>query len=411
MSHKILFISPFVPYDKVGHAGGQIHNYYIKKFQKDNNFEIKLFTFAEEEEVSKIDLKKYNICAEIVVKKNNIIHNIYRKLLNSPRKINIFVKSAGMIDNYMKIRLLKGLKRLKSEGYIPKVIVLEWTQSIALLDSVKKIYPDTKIISLEHDVSFLGYERLYKMESNLIKRYIRKVKYYNLLKFEIDKLQKSDRILTLNYKDKNLLINHQMDANKIDTISPYFNRLIFSDKRSPNKKILFFGAMSRKENYESCIWFIENVFNKLLEIDNEYIFYIVGGNPPQKLLNFKSRNVIVTGFVDSIDEYFMNCMCMVAPLVFGAGIKIKILEGMSSGIPILTNDIGIEGIPAIHNKDYFHCVSPNDYLETILDLTNEKFNIKEISLRSAKMLKNEFNLEQSYNKYRTIINNLIDKII
>lgn len=403
-----MFISPYVPYDKVGHAGGQVHNYYVKKMHKDSQLELKIVTFAEEEECKKIDFEEYKISADVIVKKKGTLANFYRKSLNATRKFNVFEKSAGMMSNYMKVSVSASLRKMKKQGYSPDVIILEWTPTITLIDVVKGFYPKAKIISVEHDVSFLLFERLYLTETSQSKKFIRKIKYNNLLKFECEQLRKSDKILTLNYKDKNLLLNQQIEEEKIDVITPYYSKLTYSDNRKNNKKLLFFGAMDRKENYESCIWFIDNVLKKLLEIDNQFTFYIVGSKPPKKLLEYQSENVIVTGFVESVDQYFLDCMCMVAPLVMGAGIKVKILEGMSSGIPILTNDIGIEGIPAIDGKDYLHCTSPEEYINTIINLANGKYNLSEISRNSAELLRNEFDLEKSFKKYLNIIEGLIE---
>lgn len=50
---KILWISYCVPYDSVPHAGGQIHNYYLKKLNATNIYDIELFTFAKEEDLKK----------------------------------------------------------------------------------------------------------------------------------------------------------------------------------------------------------------------------------------------------------------------------------------------------------------------------------------------------------------------
>ena len=82
--------------------------------------------------------------------------------------------------------------------------------------------------------------------------------------------------------------------------------------------------MSRPENYLSAIWFIDNVM-PLLKSDN-YRFVILGSRPPEELKKRECTKIVITGFVESIVPYFEKSMCMVAPLVLGAGIKVKIIE-------------------------------------------------------------------------------------
>ena len=133
-----------------------------------------------------------------------------------------------------------------------------------------------------------------------------------------------------------------MNEEKIQWLVPYYSNMSGCARKSNNRDILFFGAMSRPENYLSAIWFIENVMPLLNDLDVRFV--IVGSKPPEELKRFKSDRIVITGFVNDTLPYFESSMCLVAPLVLGAGIKVKILEAMSSGIPVLTNDIGIEGI-------------------------------------------------------------------
>ena len=133
--------------------------------------------------------------------------------------------------------------------------------------------------------------------------------------------------------------------------------------------MLFYGAMARPENYKSAIWFIENVMPLLSDLDVRFV--IVGARPDKSLLTYASDKVEITGFMDKVDPYFERCLCLVAPLVLGAGVKVKILEAMSSGIPVVTNHIGIEGIYAENGKHYIHCEAPEEYAECIHKLVND----------------------------------------
>lgn len=117
------------------------------------------------------------------------------------------------------------------------------------------------------------------------------------------------------------------------------------------RSVLFFGAMARPENYLSAIWYIENVMPRIQDLKLKFV--VLGSNPAEVFEKYINDEVIVTGFVEDVTPYFEKSLCLVAPLVLGAGIKVKILEAMSAGIPILTNAIGIEGISATTQKNMF----------------------------------------------------------
>lgn len=401
MKYKMLIISPLVPYDNVGHAGGKIHNYYLKRFNSDEKFQVKLITFADMCEKPNIDLESYNVDSKIFFNKSGSLYKLKKNILyNFMNKINPYEKNAGFVDYYNKHLIIKYLNKLKKIGYYPDVIILTWTQVVLMINDVKKIYPLSKYIAIEHDVSYLSLYRKYMYEKNSIKKYFRLIKYKRLKKVETETLKNFDCVMPLNIKDMNLLIKENVDKyTKLDYICPYFSDLSFVKPKFEKNNIIFFGAMNRRENYESCIWFIESVFNKLLKIDKSFKFFIVGNKPDKCLDKYSSPNIIITGFVDNVDEYFNKSLCMVAPLIFGAGIKIKVLEGMSSGLPVLTNDIGIEGIPASPNE-FMYCKNGDDYINSILLLKNNTNKAIEIGNNSKHFIRENFNLDKSYEKYR-----------
>ena len=118
------------------------------------------------------------------------------------------------------------------------------------------------------------------------------------------------------------------------------------------------------------------ILNKYYYFFYNLHFYIIGGNPHQSLFKYESERIHITGFVDSIDFYFSNCIALVVPLLLGAGIKVKVLEAMSAGVLVLTNDIGIEGIPAKDGEHYFHCESATDYKNLLNKLEIDGYSEK-----------------------------------
>lgn len=398
---NVLWISPYVPYDGVSHAGGKIENYYIKGLRKKINVElISCFTTNEKH---KIDLDKYDIKAtlsEISSKKTKVF---IRKILNAESTLNPFNRYGGFLQNYLEMHLKSAVKNyyLANKDKIIDVIIIEWTEAGLLLSYIKRFFPNSKVIMIEEDVAFLGMKRKVEYSKNIVQKLIKKIKYKRLKKLELSFLQKVELVATNNGKDFNLLVDNGINRDKLFILSPYFDNYIDIPYKRENNNIVFFGAMSRKENYLSAIWFINNVFPYLE--DKNVNFIIIGGNPNPELLKYQSDRIKVLGFVEDVSYYLSSAMCLVAPLVLGAGIKIKILEALSAGIPVLTNKIGIEGISAVNQKDYFYCEKPGDYLNVISNLINNPNLGKFISHNAKKFIDDNYNINNS-------LNLLIDKV-
>ena len=398
---NLLWVSALVPYDTVGHAGGKIHNYYLKYLKKNSDYNIKLVSFYRENEVEKIDLDKYEIDSVLL---KRCIFGFPRTLINLESFFNPYNRYAGIDQNYTVYQLKRALKRIRNEGFEPQIIILQWTEIVVLIDIVKDIFPNAKVIGIEEDVKFLNFERNYKNASNNIIRWLRKVKYDRLRKIELEACNNSDIVILNNTKDYNLLIENKIEASKLYVWQPYFENKVEYPYQGNSKNIIFYGAMSRDENWKSAIWFIENVFYKLE--DQTMQFLIIGGNPPPQLLKYSSERLKVLGYVDDIGPYFQEGICLVAPLLLGAGIKIKVLEAMSAGIPVLTNEIGIEGIPAVAEQDYLHCENAEEYILEINKLLVSETYRQELS-RNGKLFINKcFNLKDSAENFIELLNDI-----
>ena len=98
-------------------------------------------------------------------------------------------------------------------------------------------------------------------------------------------------------------------------------------------------------------------------------------------------------------------VCLVAPLKLGAGIKVKILEAMSAGIPVLTNEIGIEGIEAVNEKEYILCSSPDEYADSIRRLLSDRHLGKNYLLNSKRFIKKKYHMASRLDDLINIIEN------
>lgn len=396
---EILWISRYAPVKSDCSAGGNTFRTYYNSFLNDKRFEVRLITTCDYQ--LKNDVRK-----ELEPTHVDFIYignpsDRLKKIVNIETKYNPYNRYAGFVSNLGIKRFTKIFSKYISEGYSPQIVILEWTERVVLASTIKMYFPNAKIVASEHDVTFIGYERK-KEYFNGVKKLYWNEKYKNEKKKEIQALKICDLVLPHNPDNVDVLENCGIAEDRICWLVPAYNDLSQCNRNSNGIDILFFGAMSRPENYLSAIWFIDNVM-PLLKSDN-YRFVILGSRPPEELKKRECTKIVITGFVESIVPYFEKSMCMVAPLVLGAGIKVKIIEALSSGIPVLTNEIGIEGIHAETGRDYLLCRTPEEYAEAIQKAANGKLD--SIGENGRRFVSTEFNVEGSIENYKERIVNL-----
>ena len=362
----------------------------MNKLTQEND--VTLISFAHINE--KADIEKYGVnCRSLIFYEKSGFSSwseFIRKIIVFWWYKNPFNKYGGIVNYQFKLFLLKTLKRLGKEKYSPDYILFDWIQASFFVKEVKKIFPNSKVISVEQDVVYLNFLRRKQNSRNVFDKIFYSVRFNIVKKNEIKALSLADEVLVLNQKDKDLLENDAPCLSSVRVVSPYYHSFIDEKYIGSSKNIIFYGAMNRMENHDAALWFIENVFN---ELDSSFKFIIIGNAPASELLKYKSDRIQVLGFVEDTAPYFSEALCMVVPLIIGAGIKIKVLEGLSAGMPVLTNDIGIEGIPAQKDADYLHCISPQDYISGINKLVSDKSFLMSVSHNAKNFILKNFNFE------------------
>ena len=401
MMKKILWISPYVPYDGVVHAGGKTHNYYIKYLHKSGQFDIHLISLAEKNQKDKIDLGRYGISYDVEVVNSNIFKNIYRMIYNLRSMFDSGHRLCQTILAYQYAALKKRIIKY-AKSNIPDIVIMQWTGAAFLMPVVKKLFPKAKTVIIEEDVSFLGYERRYAEESNGLKKAHRKKLYENLKKQEIDLLRQSDYVVLNNEKDYKLLLDNGIHESQMIVIPPFYQDYSGVERNGRSNSILFYGVMSRQENHEAAMWFVSNVMPLLENVNVK--FEVIGSNPREELKKKESDRVRVRGYVEDVGKYFADCLCMVVPLRLGAGIKVKVLEGLSAGVPVLTSRIGIEGIPAIDGEDIFCCDKPYEYDKMIRCLYDSEELRQKTSDSARLFMKKTYNIDGKLDELIKLIN-------
>ena len=399
---NILYVSDCIPYDGIPHAGGKTFNYYIKRMADRHSDKITIVGLCKQEDKKKFDLVHYGIDCYPICSRGSIKTNIVR--ISFDIFGNLF-KMHSLEDSFFKeYYIIKQLKILKKNGLKPDIIQLEWTNIVLLVSSIKKVFPEAAVIASEHDVSFLRAERRYKQAKHSRKNKYKKI-WIKQKEKELNALGQCDIIMPHNFKDKNLLVNNGISDEKIHVLTPYFHNMSYIQRNNLTHDVLFWGAMYRSDNYEAVIWFIDNVMPLLSDLDIRFI--VAGNKPPKKLIEMASDKIIITGFVDDETPFFEHSLCFVSPLLTGAGIKVKVIEAMSAGIPILTNTIGIEGIPAEDGKSYFHCEKPEEYAVIIRKLISGELDEIKIESNEHDLICSSFNLEKSFQEYILLLNDLV----
>ncbi len=134
-------------------------------------------------------------------------------------------------------------------------------------------------------------------------------------------------------------------------------------------------------NLDGLTWFVKDIWPRVHEAIPDARFTIIGSNTPAEVRAFGALpGIEVLGFVEDTTAYLDRAAISIAPLRYGGGMKGKVVEAMSCGLPIVTTSVGVQGINAVSGE---HCLIADhaaDFAEAVTSLLNDPQRAREIGL-------------------------------
>lgn len=228
------------------------------------------------------------------------------------------------------------------------------------------------------------FARLHNIEYKIWERYAERLSTFNPIHWYIASQAKKLRLFEARHYDKVSLCyaitNH--DAMIAKNMSPqatistltagvHINELIPDNtiEKIPHRMI-HASTFDWIHNREALYWFLKEVFPAIKSHISNAELVVLGKHIPDDILNMKNQDILAKGFVHSIVPEYSAASFFIAPLFVGSGIRIKILEAMSLGLPVIASSIAAEGILATKDQGLIICDTAEDFAKQSVFLMN-----------------------------------------
>lgn len=399
---KILFVSPTFPYPLDTGAALRIYNI-IRNLSRDN--EILLASIADrkigDSDIS--EMKKY--CSGVFlagIKK-------YPKLLQLPKVLGRFMGGRPFMVKYAESEELRNLLNNTSIVRDLDIIQFEHSYMACNVRYIDRNSKAKKVLSF-HNIACAQYYRMYKVEKSISQKIKHLFEWFPMLKWEPDIAARFDASVVVSEMDKHLLqfLNPLLDisviSNGVDTKSIVPRPL---DVR--RKNLLFVGSMDYGPNEDAVRYFYSEVF-PLVKKEVPEITLTVGGRNPSSGLHELSENpeIFFTGYVDDIIPLYEKAMLSIVPLRSGGGTRLKILEAMATGTPVVSTPVGCEGLDVKDGENIMIADNAPEFAKKIVALMSDAELWMDVSRQGRKLVEEKYDWEliaRSLNDvYRRLIN-------
>lgn len=359
---------PFPPID-----GGSIAMYNLSEALYTNGVAVDVFS---------LNTKKHFISASDVDADYRQRYNLITSSIDTDVKwymalLNLFTSDSYNIIRFYSDETAERLKQvLKKKQF--DVIQLESIFVSQYIPLIQK-YSNAKIVLRAHNIENIIWHRLAHGEKNLLKKSYLGLLARRLKAYENEMIHHHDAILAITPEDANSF--KEMGYNNPISIVPLgihkskYERIEWND----DSAIFHVGSMDWLPNNEGIAWFLNDIYPLLLSRCPEVQVYLAGKGMPDSMLKKSNSQLHVFSLVEDPIVFAKDKSIMIAPLLSGGGMRVKIIEAMAMGKAIVSTRVGAEGIECTHGKDILLADDEESFALALLQLIKDADLRKKLS--------------------------------
>ncbi|MFH1202026.1 MAG: glycosyltransferase [Candidatus Omnitrophota bacterium] len=349
----IMFITPFLPYPLK--SGGQIKMYNSLKSLRDK-YEIILVSFIENQDQERHIPELNKLCKKVfTVLRRPTWHSVFNKVT-----LPAFIK-------YFYAKEMAGLIKSCLNDYRIDLVQIEY----ANMAYYAKFIPNIPKILVEHDTSIYTLSNSY--EKPAFGRIFRFFDWLNWVLFQKRIYLYFDKIVTFTEEDRKIA-RRAVSPDKISVIPIGIDLASYQLPKDINKSIdiLFVGHMLHYPNVDGLLYFCDKIFPLIKSKMPGVNFHIIGSNMGSiDLEKIKDdKNIRIVGEVDDVRPYLARSKLLVSPIRKGAGLKVKILEALAMGIPVVATSQSVKGLKIEPEDPVYIGDTPGKFSDTVIGILN-----------------------------------------
>lgn len=346
-------------------TGAKLRNYHLARVLAER-VGVTLLAFTDHPQ-SVTDLEKFY--QEVIVVKRDSAYTFAKMVRGLLGPIPLPVL------NYTTGPMQRALDQLLSEQVFD-IVQIESIHLMAYLPLMRKARRRPRVICDWHNIESELMQRYSERESSRARRSYASRTARLMREFESRALREFDAHIAVSQRDAEQLRRLNPDA-RIFVIENGVDTAFYSDEsvrhESLARRIVFVGSMDYHANIEGAVRFASEVWPRLRQLRPELIFTIVGKDPaPEVRALAQTTGIEVTGTVADVRPFYREAIAAVVPLNVGGGSRLKILEAMAAGVPVVSTTLGAEGLEVQHDENILIADTDAQIVAAIISLIEIK---------------------------------------
>jgi sugar transferase (PEP-CTERM/EpsH1 system associated) len=295
--------------------------------------------------------------------------------------------------NYTSRAMIAELERLlAAESF--DVIQIEGVHLFSYVQRIRQLAPRSRLVADWHNVESELMARYAEKAPGLARRWYASRTTSLLRRLERRLLDLCDAHTVCSERERQLLLEQAPGA-RIEVVGNGVDVGFYSEtagrSNEPRRRVVFVGSMDYHANIDAALYFARDIWPEVHARRPELEFVIVGSRPVEEILRLGDQpEITVTGTVDDVRPYYRSALAVVVPLRVGSGTRLKVLEAMAAGTPVISTALGAEGLAVRHGEHLLIADSPHAMADAVAELQDGSAEWESLAANAHRLVRSQY---------------------
>ena len=268
-------------------------------------------------------------------------------------------------------------------AYTADIVIFEFYYNArSFITMARRILPHACMVVDSVDVHFKRFETkavLSRLASD-------QARAATIKQHEIEAYKQSDLIIAISSEDKNIIQTALPDAQVavLPNVHEMHPRPVGEARR--RDRLVFVGGFKHEPNVDAILYFVTEVLPLIHAAEPTVVLSIIGSHPPPEITSLAGPGVEILGFVPDTTPYLRAASISIAPLRYGGGMKGKVGEALSHGLPVVTTRFGAEGFGLTPGTHLLVADGPAEFANAVIRLISDNALYERLSEAGYKFI-------------------------
>jgi len=242
-----------------------------------------------------------------------------------------------------------------------------------------------------HNVEFDQAARIAQIEGDALSRFRSRLHNAIMRRWEPRYSERFDRCIVVSETDRERLASRNGRL-RIDVVPNGVDTTVYQPLGPTHQDpaLLFIGNMSYRPCVDAAVYLVRDILPLVRRRHPDTEVWLVGAGPTAEVQALADPGVHVTGRVEDVVPYYARCAAAVVPLRAGGGTRLKILEAMALGRPVVSTTIGCEGLEVEPGEHLLVADDPQHLAEAIVGLLDDPARGERLVVKARQLVSSRY---------------------